>query len=72
MDINLVHWYSHLGENLLCLIYDALGVKLTETLEVWGSCPISKSKVLAVRNKMQTRATKPVERIFVDTIGPFP
>ena len=38
MDINVAHWYSNIGEKLLRLTYDALGVKLTGPLEVCDSC----------------------------------
>ena len=44
MYIHMVHWYSHLGEKLLRLIYDAMGVKLTVMLEVCDGCAISKVK----------------------------
>ena len=72
MYINVVHWHSHLGERLLRLTYDAMGVKLTGTLQVCDGCARSKSKSRAVRKKKYTRASKPGERIFVDTTGPFP
>ena len=50
MDINVVHWYQHLGETLLRLTYDALGFKLTRTLEVCNGCARSNLKARAVRN----------------------
>ena len=34
MDINVVYWYSHIGENLLRLTYDAMGFKLKGKLQV--------------------------------------
>ena len=56
MDINVVHLYSYLREKLLCLTYDATGVKLTVTLQVCDSSARSKAKSRAVRNKTNTRA----------------
>ena len=47
-------------------------VNLTGKLEVCESCAISKSKVCAFINKTYTRASKPVDIIFVDATGPFP
>ena len=72
MDINVVHWYSHLGEKLLYITYNALGVKLTGTLQVCDVCARSKSKSHAVINKTYTRVSNSVESICVDTTGPFP
>ena len=54
MDMNAAHWYPNIGEKLLCLPYDALGVNLTEKLEVCDSCAISKAKSREVRNKTYT------------------
>ena len=71
MDINVVHKYSHMGERLLCTTYNALGVKLTGTLQVYDGCARSKAKYCTVRKKTYTRVSQPVERIFVDTTGPF-
>ena len=71
MDINMVHWYSHIKENLLCLIYDSLGVNLTSALQVCDSCARSKIKARAVRNKIYKRASNPGERISVDTTSPL-
>ena len=52
--------------------YYMLGFKLTGTLEACEGCARSKAKARAVRNKTYTRATNLVERIFMDTTGPFP
>ena len=51
--------------------YNAIGVKLTGTLQVCDVCASSKAKARAVRKKTYTRASQPGERIFVDTTGPF-
>ena len=72
MDINVVYWYSHLGEKLLRLTYDALGVHMTGTIEVFGGCARSKAKAHAVRKNTYTQTTNTGEIIFVDTAGPIP
>ena len=56
---------------MLPLTYDALSIKLIETIEVFDGCSISKSKACGVRKKTYTRSTKTAERIFVDTTGPI-
>ena len=38
MDIHVVYGYSHLGEKLLRITYNALGVKLTGTIQFCGGC----------------------------------
>ena len=72
MDINGVHRYSHTGEKLLRTTYNALGFKLTGILQFYDGCARSKAKSRAVRKKTYMRASQPVERICVDTTGPFP
>ena len=72
MNINVVHRYSYLRGKFLSLIYDALGVKLKGRIQVCHGCTKSKAKPCTVRKKKYTRASKPGERIFVDTTGPFP
>ena len=72
MYINVVHRYSHLGENLLRTTYHDLGVKLTGTLQFYGGCAKSKAKARAVRKMTYTRVSHPGERIFVDTTSSFP
>ena len=71
IDINVVHMYSHLGEKLLRTTYNALGVKLTGTLQVCDGCARSKPKSRAVRKKTYKRVLKPGERIFVVPTIPF-
>ena len=72
MYINVIHRYSRLGETLLHTTYNALGVKLTGTLQVCDGCTRYKANTRVVRKKTYTRASQPGERIFVDTTGPFP
>ena len=72
MNINVVHQYSRLIENLLRLTYDALGVNMTGTLKVCDGCARPKAKEIAILKKTYKQATNPGEMIFVDTTGPFP
>ena len=72
MDINVVHGYSHLGEKLLRITHNALGVKLTGTLQLFGGCARSKAKARAVKKNTYMRALHPGESIFVYVTGPFP
>ena len=70
MYINVVHWYSHSGETLLRITYNALGVKLTVRLQVFDGCARFKAKSRAVRiNHIQERQIR--EKVFVDMAGPF-
>ena len=57
---------------MLRIIYNALGFKLTGMLQGCDGCDRSKSKARDARKKTYTRASKPVERMFLDTTGPFP
>ena len=54
------------------LTYDALGIKLTGTLEGCDGCARYKSKERAVRKIKYTQETNTGKRIFVDTTDPFP
>ena len=71
MDIDLVHRYSHLGENLLRTTYNNLGVKLTGTIEVCDGCAQPKTKSNAVGENNYTRDSQLGERISVDKNGTF-
>ena len=52
--------------------YNALGVRLKVTLQVYNGFAQSKAKARVVRKKTYTRASQLGERIFVDTTGPSP
>ena len=71
MDINVSHSYSHIGEQLLIITYNYLGVKLTGTLQVSDGCSRTKSKSRAVRKNTYTRSSQPGKRILLDMTGPF-
>ena len=66
LDINVTHQYSHLGETLLRLTYDPMGVQLTGTLDVCDSCAQSKAKSFAERKKTYTQR-KIQGRVFLWT-----
>ena len=64
MEIDVVHRYSHMGEKLLRITYNALGVKLIVTLQVCNGCAQSKAKARAVSKKTYMRASQPGESVF--------
>ena len=72
MNINVVHGYSHMGEKLLRITYNALGVKLTGTIQIFGGCARSKAKSRAVQKNTYMRASHLGASIFVYKTGPFP
>ena len=71
MDINDAHGLCHLGEKLLRTTFSALGTKLTGKLRPCEGCCLANARAKAVRKSSDTRATKPGERLFVDTSGPY-
>ena len=72
MDINIVHQYSHQGEKLLRKSYKKLGVRLTGNLAACDSCLRSMAKAKGVSKTTDTISTAPVDRLFIDTSGPYP
>ena len=72
MNINVVHGYSYMGEKLLRITYNALGVKLTVTIQFCGGFACSKAKSRAVQKNTYMRASHLGARIFVYATGPFP
>ena len=60
-----------MGENLLRITYNYIGVKITGTLQFCGGCAKSKEKPPSVRKNNYMIASQPGERIFVYTTGPF-
>ena len=68
----MVHGYSHIEEKLLRITYNALGVKLTGTLQFCGGCARSKAKARAVQKNAYMKASHPGASIFVYATGPFP
>jgi hypothetical protein len=73
LDINDAHDVcAHKGEALLKKTYKRLGVALTGTLTPCEGCGYANAKVKAVSKTTTVKATKPGERLFLDTTGPFP
>ena len=72
VDINDAHALCHLGEKLLRTTFKGLGIKLTGELKPCEGCCRANAKAKAVRKSTGTRSTKPGERLFVDTSGPYP
>ena len=56
---------------MLSITYNALGVKLTGSLQVCDRCARSKEKSRKFRKKTYNIALHPGEKFFVDTTGPF-
>jgi transposase InsO family protein len=72
MDINEAHEkFAHLSEGLLRKTALHYGYKLTGTLMPCDGCMKAKAKAKAVKKFTETKATKPGERLFMDTTGPF-
>jgi hypothetical protein len=72
MDINEAHdKCGHKGEVLLRKTYKKLGVELTGHLTACEGCGYAKARAKAVSKTTKTKATKPGERLFLDTTGPF-
>jgi hypothetical protein len=71
-DINQAHDVcGHKGEALLRKTYKRLDVKLTGVLKSCEGCGFAKAKAKAVSKTTTTKVTKPGERLFLDTTGPF-
>ena len=72
IDINKAHDdCGHKGEALLRKTYKRIGVELTGTLLPCEGCGYSKAKAKAVSKTTSVKATKPGERLYLDTTGPF-
>ena len=72
MDIHDAHGLNHLGEKLLQIMFNDLGVKLTGKLKSCDRCCRSNTKAKAVQKVTHNVAEKIGSRLFVDTSGPYP
>ena len=72
LDINVAHGFCHLGEKLLRVTFNALGVKLTGNLVPCDGCCRANAKAKGVRKWTTTSADSIGERLYVDTSGPYP
>jgi hypothetical protein len=72
IDINEAHdMCGHKGEPLLRKTYKRLGDELTGKLRSCKGCCFAKAKAKLVSKTALTKATKPGERLFLDTTGLF-
>jgi hypothetical protein len=72
LDINEAHdILGHKGEALLRKTYNHLDVTLAGALKPCEGCGFAKAKAKAVSKTTSAKATKPGERLFLDTSGPF-
>jgi hypothetical protein len=72
MDINKAHdVLGHNGEALLRKTCNRLDVTLTGALKPCEGCGFAKAKAKAASKTASAQATKPGERLFLDTSGPF-
>jgi hypothetical protein len=72
LDINKAHdVLGHEGEALLLKTYKRLDVTLTGALKPCEGCGFAKAKAKAASKTTSTKATKPGERLFLDTSGLF-
>ena len=72
-DYNEAHnqWGNH-GDRRLKEMAQVMGYKLTGTPLSCDACGIAKATRARVPKTTRVQATKPGERLFVDTTGPFP
>ena len=73
MDINKAHrCWGHPGQSIMRMFANLAGIKLSNAFRTCDSCCVAKIKCNPILKKTETVATKPGERFFVDTSGPFP
>ena len=73
MDINEAHdIFNHLGPEVLRKTCKNLGIKLTGTFQSCPGCMYAKAKQKKLNKLSKVQATKPGERLFLDTSGPYP
>jgi hypothetical protein len=72
MDINKLHdTLGHKGEGLLRKTCKHLGIKITGEFKACEACGIAKAKQRSLSKTTSNKATKPGQRLFFDTAGPF-
>jgi hypothetical protein len=72
MDINKLHdTLGHKGEGLLRKTCKHLGIKVTGELKACEACGIAKAKQKSLSKTTSNKATKPGQRLFFDTAGPY-
>ena len=72
LDINIDHdRMCHINEKDLRATMYKYGIKLTGNRNPCPACLIDKAKIKTIPKMSLTQATRPGERIFMDTSGPF-
>jgi hypothetical protein len=64
--------FGHVGVQVLDNTAKHIGIKLTGELSTCGACALAKAKQRPVSKATNSGASRPAERIFVDTSGPYP
>ena len=73
MDINIAHdSFGHVSEEILRRFCKEHNIKLTGKMRTCVGCKEAKAKRKPVQKQTEMRATRPCERIFIDTSGPHP
>ena len=73
MDINQAHdSFGHVSEEILKRFCKENNIKLMGKMKTCVGCKEAKAKRKPVQKHTEIRATRPCERIFVDTSGPYP
>ena len=73
VDINDAHTVlGHIGKALLEKTAKEIGWELIGTLRTCDACAKAKAVATRVPKTASEKATKPGERLFVDTSGPYP
>ena len=73
MDINQAHdSFGHVSEEKLRKFCKKHNIKLTGHMKTCVGCMEAKAKRKPVRKYAEKRATRPAQRIYVDTSGPYP
>ena len=73
MDINQAHrCWGHPGKSRMNVFAQQIGIKLINEFKECDACKVAKIKCNSIKKETETKASKPGERIFIDTSGPFP
>ena len=63
---------GHVGESILRATCKEKGIKLTGSLDTCDGCSRAKARAKNLNKTTNIKATKPGERLFLDTSGPYP
>jgi hypothetical protein len=72
MDVNEAHEkYAHAGERVVRKTMAKFGYELAGIMKACDGCMQAKANAKAINKVTKTESTKPGERLFLDTSGPF-